>query len=71
MTRSDFGFMAKVLLLSGAVGIVIKSAAPQLAIAPSLGVILIMLGAPSILMAGLLWLQPGPTSDPDDGSLQP
>jgi hypothetical protein len=55
MTSSNLGFIAKVVLASGAIGAVIKYLIPQLALAPSLGLSLGLLLGPSALMAVLLW----------------
>lgn len=57
MTASNFAFMAKVFLLSGAIGIAIKYGAPQLSLQPSLGLTLGLLFTPLVGMAAVLWYQ--------------
>lgn len=64
MTRSSLSFVAKVILFSGVLGAAIKYGLPALlagseiaANAPTLGVVITLLLAPSALMGGLLWLQ--------------
>lgn len=57
-TMSDLNFLFKVVALSAGLGAVIKYLLPRLSwawLAPSLGLALGLLFAPSLLMAVLLW----------------
>lgn len=56
MNSSNLGFIAKVVLASGAIGAMIKYLIPQLDLAPSFGLSLGLLLGPSALMVILLWL---------------
>jgi hypothetical protein len=55
---SDLNFLIKVVALSAGLSIVIKYLLPRLPwnlLEPSLGLALVLLFAPSVLMAALLW----------------
>lgn len=64
MNRSDFGFIAKVIVLSGILSALIKYGLPM-ALAdsqaaqnePTLGLVIMLLLAPSVLMGSLFWLR--------------
>lgn len=54
---SDANFLLKVVALSAGLSVVIKYLPPLLSwnLEPSLGLAVVLLLAPSLLMAGLLW----------------
>ncbi|NJL46608.1 MAG: hypothetical protein HC929_02695 [Leptolyngbyaceae cyanobacterium SM2_5_2] len=57
MNFSEVTFVIKVLVLSGALAAGIKYLAPYLMLEPSLRLAVVLLVAPAVLMAVLLWLQ--------------
>ncbi len=64
MTFSDLGFVAKVIVLSGALSGAIKYGLPMLLAdapvgqnSPTLGLVVVLLLAPSALMGGIFWLR--------------
>jgi hypothetical protein len=66
MTSSDISFVAKVILLSGAIGAGVKYLLPIVLVdspaaqnSPALVTVVALLLAPSALMGGLLWLRRG------------
>lgn len=66
MNASSLSFIAKVLIVSGAIGVGIKYLLPGLLVdfsagqnAPALATVVALLVAPSALMGGLLWLRRG------------
>jgi len=59
MQFSEATFVGKVLVLSGVIGAGIKYLAPHLVLEPSVSLAAVLLVSPAVLMAVLLWLQPG------------
>jgi hypothetical protein len=64
MTFSNLGFVAKVIVLSGALSGAIKYGLPMLLAdapvgqnSPTLGLVLVLLLAPSALLGGIFWLR--------------
>lgn len=64
MHRSDVSFIAKVIVLSGALSALIKYGLPLALVGsqvaqntPTLGLVVALLLAPSALMGGLFWLR--------------
>lgn len=64
MNRSDVSFVAKVIVLSGALSALIKYGLPMVLTGsqtaqntPTLSVVVTLLLAPSALMGGLFWLR--------------
>ncbi|PZV07984.1 MAG: hypothetical protein DCF32_05855 [Leptolyngbya sp.] len=64
MDRSDFSFVAKVIVLSGILSALIKYGLPMALTGsqgsfntPALGIVIALLVAPSALMGGLFWLR--------------
>lgn len=67
MNRSDVSFVAKVIGLSAALSALIKYGLPMMLTGsqvaqnnPTLGLVVALLLAPSVLMGGLFWLRRSP-----------